>query len=404
MQPVASIIIVSYNCAGDIGACISALERLHLTEPYEIIVVDNASSDGTPELIRTQYPSVCLLPQQENWGFAGAVNRGVRTARGAHIALLNPDAIARPDWLTHLVAAFDDPQIGVVGSKVLGKDGRLQSVGSVLATPLILPAYRGDGESDHGQYDTATDVWSVHGAAMAFRRELWEQVGGFDEGYYPAYLEESDFCEQARQAGYRVVTAPQAVAVHAEASSTGKDSAQFFYYFHRNRLRYAIKWLSWAELWGGFRPAEHARLHTAPLRDRRVARLVYEQGILDLQPPDAAQRAAVRATGQALREGMLPDDGIGPLLTFLEEVQEQSIHHEVRFRSALPLVARLRTTWNNIATRWYVRPNLDQQTRYNLAMERAFAAMLQRTTAEAACQALDVALLAWSQRATIARK
>jgi hypothetical protein len=239
------------------------------------------------------------------------------------------------------------------------------------------------------------DVWGVHGAAVAFPRQLWEQLGGFDEGYYPAYLEESDFCERARRAGYRVVTAPRSIVGHAESSSTGKFSAEFYYYYLRNRLRFAVKWHDWPMLWNEFRPAEQARLHEAPLLDRRVARLVYEQGIPPLAAPDAATRAAILATGRKLRAGTLPADGLQPLLDFAGEAARNSVLSEVPFRSRLPLVATLRTAWNNIATRWYVRPNFDQQTRFNLALERVLHTTIAQSAGRAAADALSIALLAW---------
>jgi len=90
---------------------------------------------------------------------------------------------------------------------------------------------------------------------------------------------------------------------HHEASATRKYSPEFYFYYHRNRLRYAAKWLGWPALWETFRPAEHARLHTAPLLDRRVARLAYQAGVPPLDLPSAEQRAATLATGRALRAG-----------------------------------------------------------------------------------------------------
>ncbi|HEY0735712.1 MAG TPA: glycosyltransferase family 2 protein [Herpetosiphonaceae bacterium] len=395
MQPTVSIIIVTYGSASRIDACLDALDRLQTQPAHEIIVVDNASQDDTVSRIRARQSGVQLLAEAENRGFAGGVNRGVARAQGQYIALLNPDAVTRPDWLDELVVPFADPTVGVTGSKVLDGAGRIQSIGALLAVPLLLTSHRGENEADTGQYDTPADVWGVHGAAMAFRRELWEQLGGFDEGYFPAYLEESDFCERARNAGYRVVTAPRAVVSHAESSSTGKFSAEFFYYYLRNRLRFAVKWHDWQMLWNEFRPAEHTRLHEAPLLDRRVARLVYQQGIPPLAAPDASQRAAILDIGRRLRDGSLPADGIQPLLDFADEATRNSVLSEVQFRSRLPLLATLRTAWNNIATRWYVRPSFDQQTRFNLALERALHATIDQSAARAAADALDIALLAW---------
>ncbi|MBV9786896.1 MAG: glycosyltransferase family 2 protein [Chloroflexi bacterium] len=395
MQPTVSIIIVTYGSAREIDACLDALSQLQTALSHEIIVVDNASQDDTVSRIRARQSDVRLLAEAENWGFAGGVNRGVIEAQGQYIALLNPDAVARPAWLDELIAPFADPTIGVTGSKVLDGAGRIQSIGALLAVPLLLTSHRGEGETDSGQYDAPADVWGVHGAAMAFRKQLWQQIGGFDEGYFPAYLEESDFCERARRAGYRIVTAPRSVVGHTESSSTGKFSAEFYYYYLRNRLRFAVKWHDWPMLWNEFRPAEQLRLHEAPLLDRRVARLVYHQGIPHLTAPDAAARAAILATGRRLRAGTLPADGLGPLLDFAAEAADNSVLREVTFHSRLPLLATLRTAWNNIATRWYVRPSFDQQTRFNLALERALHTTIEQTAARTAADALDIALLAW---------
>jgi O-antigen biosynthesis protein len=395
MPPIASIIIVSYNSAAQIGACLRALQQQRCDCEYEIVVVDNASHDQSRAIV-ADFPGVRLIAADENWGFAGGVNRGVTAAHGQMIALLNPDATPAPDWLQQIIAALNDPQIGVVGSKVLGHDGHIQSLGSELQLPAMLSAHREAGERDTGQEDREiVDVWAVHGAAMAFTRPVWEALGGFDEGFFPAYWEESDFCERARRAGWRVVVVPRAIVQHYEASATGKYSPEFYFYYHRNRLRYAVKWLDWRMLWETFRPAEHARLHTAPLLDRRVARLVYQAGVPSLNRPSAEQRATVLATGQALRAGLLPDDAFEPLMHLIDAAAANAVLEEVQFESRLPLIARLRAAWNDVATRWYVRPSLDQQTRFNLAAQRALATMAEQTTARAAADALDTALLAW---------
>lgn len=395
MSLAASIIIVTYHSSSHIDACLRSALSQEADFPYEIIVVDNASADDTVARVRAHGPAARLIACEENLGFAGGVNRGVAAAQGDRIALLNPDAEARPDWLRRIIAPLDDSGVGVAGGKVLNFDGRIQSVGGTLDSRLLLPAYRGEGEADQGQYDASIDVWSAHGAAMAFRRNVWDALGGFDESYFPAYLEESDFCERARRAGYRVIAAPTAIVQHHESTTTGKGSPQFLYYFLRNRLRYATKWLGWPALWRDFRRAEHGRLTEVGLLERRVARLVYEAGV----PPDrrlaASERAAVLNAGHQLREGRLPADGFDDLIRLIDEAERESVHHETTFRSSVPLLAGLRTRWNNIATRWYVRPNLDQQTRYNLALARAARLMSEQLAARAAADALDRALLAW---------
>ncbi len=395
MSPNVSIIITTYNSAAVISACLRAVAALQFDGECEIIVVDNASHDESAALVAASCPHARLLREDENYGFAGAVNRGVAASQGEIVALLNPDAAPQPDWLQQIYAPFADAQTGIVGSKVLGPDDRIQSVGSTLQMPVLLTTHRGDGAIDDEQYHSVDDVWSVHGAAMAFSRRVWDALGGFDEGFFPAYWEESDFCERARRAGYRVIVAPRAVVKHHEATATGKYSAQFYFYYHRNRLRYAAKWLDWRTIWTAFRPAERARLAGAPLLDRRVARVVYEAGMPPLDQLGPTERAAVLATGQALRAGTLPDDRFAPLLARLHEAEANAVLEEIVFHSHIPLVARLRTAWNNVATRWYVRPNFERQTRANLALQRALAELLEQTTARAAADALDVALLSW---------
>ncbi len=391
-----TLIIVTYNHAEHIGGCLEAVGRLAPPGPLELLVLDNGSRDGTAELVRRRFPETRLLAEGENWGFAGGVNRAVAAAQGERIALLNPDAIPEPGWLRAVVAPLDAPDVGVVGSKVLGAGGRIQSVGTLLDRRAVLTAHRGGDEIDRGQYDAPAELEAVHGAAMAFPRALWQQQGGFDEGFFPAYWEEVDFCARAIRAGRRVLVAPGALVRHEhEASATGKYSAEFYGYYHRNRLRYAAKWLPWPELWESFRPAERLRLAGAPPLDRRVARAVYEAGVPPLGPLDAGGRAVVRALGQALRGGALPDDGEDALAGFLAQAADSAVLEEVQFRSAVPLVARLRAAWNNVATRWYVRPSLDQQTRFNLAVGRALAELSARAAARAAADALDIALLRW---------
>src|SRR5215207_6416065 len=124
MPLAASIIIITYNSAAQIGPCLRALQQQRCDTEYEIVVVDNASRDQSRAIV-AGFPAARLIAADENWGFAGGVNRGVAAARGRLIALLNPDAAPAPDWLQQIIAVLDDPQIGVVGSKILGPDGHI---------------------------------------------------------------------------------------------------------------------------------------------------------------------------------------------------------------------------------------------------------------------------------------
>lgn len=388
--PIATVAIITYNSAEQIEACLAAASQLEPLGSYELLVLDNASQDDTLQRVRASFPQVRLIAEGENWGFAGGVNRAAAAATGEYVLLLNPDATPEPSWARELLDALAQSGVGVAGSRVLEPDGRIQSLGSDIDMRVLLTAHRtaplGEG---------LADVDAVHGAAMGFARHVWRQLGGFDEGFYPAYWEEVDFCERVRRAGMRCVVAPRAAVRHAEASSTGKYSPEFYGYYLRNRLRYAAKWLAWPELWGSFRPAEHARLRIAPMVDCQVASLVYDRGVPAPELPNASARASLRQLGGDLRVRKLPEDASALIDAQLALAEENSIHHEVQFTSRLGVLARFRTIWNSVATRWYVRPNLDQQTRYNLAVQRAFSAYLRQETARAAAQSLDVALLAY---------
>ncbi|MBC8076943.1 MAG: glycosyltransferase family 2 protein [Chloroflexales bacterium] len=383
-----TIIIITYNSAAQIGACLEAVAQLE--GEYELIVLDNASRDDSAARVRQLAPQARLIVETENWGFAGGVNRAVAQAGGEYVLLLNPDALPDPGWAAALVGALE-AGAGVVGSQVLEPDGRVQSLGTALDPISLLTSHR----TDVPLGDAAFVADAVHGAAMGFSSSLWARLGGFDAGFFPAYWEEVDFCRRAAEAGERVLLVPGAVVRHAEASSTGKYSAEFYGYYLRNRLRYAAKWLPWSKLWGSFRPAEHARLATAPLLDRRVARLVYAGGVPVLTLPDAAERERIRQVGVALRLGTLPADGYAALFAQLAAAQQNAVHAETEFSSRFGALARFRRAWNGVATRWYVRPNFDQQTRYNLAVQRALSAFAEHEAARAAADALDFALLAW---------
>lgn len=388
MNPSVSIILVTYNSARHLRACLDAVQALRYEPCPQLVIVDNASRDASAQLARELVPAALHLPQERNWGFAGGVNRGVAASSGEIVALLNPDTAVDPSWLAALVAALGDPAAGVVGSKIRDGAGRLLHSGGELALPLLLTSHRGDGELDVGQYEQAADLPFVTGAALALRRELWDALGGLDEGFFPAYFEDLDLCVRVAARGLACRYIPQASLRHVESTATGKYGGAFYYYYHRGRWRYACKHLAWPELWGGFCPAEAARMsQQAPALDRLVAALVYREGLpagLDL--PGDAEQARILALGAALgavREAEQHQPAGWPrkvqellgvdagLAAQLEQARGEAVLREHEFRSRLPLIAALRRAWNSIATRYYLLPVLHQQTRVNLALARA---------------------------------
>lgn len=388
MNPTVSIILVTYNSALQLPACLEAVRALRYSPPPELVIVDNASQDASLALAQQLMPTARFLPQTHNLGFAGGVHQGVAASTAEYIVLLNPDTVVDPNWLEPLVTALADPACGIAGSKILDGAGKtLLHTGGLIEQPLMLADHRGNAEVDAGQYEASTAVDFVTGAALALRRRLWDQLGGLDRGFFPGYFEDVDLCWRAQALGMECRYVPQARLRHCESSSSGKESGRFYYYYHRNRLRFACKHLSWPELWGAFAPAEALRLRRANPLDRAVAGLVYRQSLpRGLAEPDEAEAAAILATGQVLASVVAaqqdepeswPADvrevlGVAPgLVDLLAEGEHEAVLREHKFRSRLPLLAGLRTAWNNVATRWYMLPVLEQQTRFNLATRRS---------------------------------
>jgi GT2 family glycosyltransferase len=240
IQPVrCSVVIVTYNNHHEIEACLhSALRSLGPQD--ELIVVDNASSDGTAELISAAFPQITLVRAGNNLGFGGANNLGVRHARGEYLAFLNPDTTVESGWLNALLDVLQaEPQVGMVTSRILlmNDPERVNTCGNdVHISGLTL--CRGLGRPRH-EYDTLAEVAAVSGAAFAMRRALFETLGGFDESYF-LYLEDTDLSLRARLAGWRILYAPDSIVYHDYRLTFGPHKT---YYEERNRYWMLLKLL-----------------------------------------------------------------------------------------------------------------------------------------------------------------
>jgi len=223
-----SIIIPNYNGERFLPACLDALRRQKYS-PFEVIVVDNGSSDGSVALLEREYPEVRLLQMERNAGLTGACNAGAAIARGEVLVLLNNDTEPEPGWLAALVQALaEHPEAGSVASKMLLFERRdtLHTTGDLYGVDGI-PRNRGVWERDEGQYDEAIEIFSACGGASAYRREAWEEVGGFDEDFF-MYCEDVDLGWRLQLAGYRAVFAPEARVYH-RLSATGGGAVASFY-------------------------------------------------------------------------------------------------------------------------------------------------------------------------------
>lgn len=270
-SPAVSVIVVNYNAGELLDRCLDSL-RSRLAEPTaEVILVDNASSDGSAERASRRHPEVILVPTGRNLGFAGGVRQGVARSSGTILVLLNPDAEIYPDTLEKLVSGLArDSRLAVAGCKIYEPDRyTLQHAGAVLH-PSLITSHLGRGEPDQGQYDQPAEVDYVTGAALAVRRVVWDELGGLDQGYRPGYYEETELCLRARRRGYLVQVLPAARAVHHESASSGKLSARFFFHYHRNRLRFLIRNFSPAHWIFRFAPAEFRWLTRSMPAEQRV--------------------------------------------------------------------------------------------------------------------------------------
>lgn len=231
-----SIISVNYNGFALTAAMIDSLRR-HVTTPLEIVVVDNGSARDEAALLRERYPDIIVLRSDENLGFAGGNNLGIRAATGDCLLLLNNDTEVTDDTLHHLAETLDaDPSIGAVCPKIRFWTPP-QAIQFAGYTPLTRITLRngliGFGQPDDGSYDSPHETPYAHGAAMMVRREAVGKAGPMPEEYF-LYYEELDWSERIREAGYRIVYDPRATVFHKESATTGQQSPLRSYYLTRN--------------------------------------------------------------------------------------------------------------------------------------------------------------------------
>jgi GT2 family glycosyltransferase len=224
MDLAASIIIPAFNRVDLTAQCLRALIANTQDVNYEVIIVDNASTDATPELCASLGGNATIIRNPENRGFAVACNQGAAAATTDRLVFLNTDTEPFPDWLPPLLATLDqEPDVGAVGMKLLFPDHTIQHAGVVL---LELPDYP-TLAAQHMPYKVPADdplsnqrrdVSVATAACLLVRREAFEEVGGFDEGYWNGY-EDVDFCLALGEAGWRIVYEPASVLIHHESAS-----------------------------------------------------------------------------------------------------------------------------------------------------------------------------------------
>lgn len=235
----ASILVVTYNSRAYLAQCIDSLMR-DIDPRDELIMVDNGSTDGTAELVRTRYPQVRLI-MNANSGYAGGNNRGAARARGEYLVLLNPDTVVQPGTLSALIAPLaGKSDVGLTTACIvhMNRPNIVNTCGNTVHY-TGLTYCRGAGRSRQ-HYATSCEVDAVSGAACAIRRKVFEELGGFDEQFF-MYVEDTDLSIRARLAGYRCWYVAEAVVLHDYRPSYAPDKA---FYLDRNRHLMLLKNLS----------------------------------------------------------------------------------------------------------------------------------------------------------------
>jgi GT2 family glycosyltransferase/2-polyprenyl-3-methyl-5-hydroxy-6-metoxy-1,4-benzoquinol methylase len=238
-RPLLSIVIVTHGAWSWAEKAIAAAAA-DTDVPHEIIVVDNASADGTAERVRERFPAVRLLANPHNAGFGPANDQAAAVARGEFLAFVNSDAIVPPGWAGPLLAALARPGVGAAVPALTNEDGTMQAAGALIATDGSVLAY-GNGEDVEDpawQFSRATDFGPA--ACMVLRRADFLAVGGFLDAYSPAYFEDVDLCLTLLERGLRTVYVPEVRVLHAGFSSGGEHAAAEL--FERNRPTFVARW------------------------------------------------------------------------------------------------------------------------------------------------------------------
>jgi len=357
MREAWTAIIVNYNGATYLDACITALESTD-ARPTEIVVVDNASTDDSLLELHT-YPRVNVLQQPVNRGFAGGANAGLDAVETPLAVILNPDVEVEPTFGSAVLRAFSaDARLGVAGA-LLTYPGTstVQHAGGIVDRPLLTTRHRyyQDDVSAIGTESVAVDF--VTGGAMALRMAAVRQVGGFDEQFSPVYYEDVDLCYELRRAGWRVRFDPSIRAEHHEGATLAR-SDDYYRFIHRSRILFALKHLSPGEWQHSFLPAEI----------ERIRQDIGSEGSNDWRAFSGADAiSALLGVDNAGSVATSPLAAVSPAAGHVALGEMRALWEVERRTPGESRIRRLLTPWNRQLDR-----ALEQQRAFNGALVRAF--------------------------------
>lgn len=253
-QPLVSIITVNFNQLQVTLELLESLKNISFRD-FEIILVDNGSTEDSSKLLSKKYPEVNYIFSHKNLGFSGGNNLGIRASKGDYLFFVNNDAEVTEGCIETLLQLFHSvPKLGIVSPRIC-YDPKLTDNQQIIqyagATHIHLMTARneilGEKQMDEGQFDQAQETAYVHGAAMMVKREIIDKVGVMPEEFF-LYYEELDWSEQIRNASYQVYVEPNALVFHKESLAVGKNSTLKTYYHTRNRIFFVRRNRSWSQI------------------------------------------------------------------------------------------------------------------------------------------------------------
>lgn len=324
-RPDVSIVIPVFNQARYTALCLQSIAESGTRHSYEVLIVDDASTDATPAMLAEQ-EHLRVLRNPANAGFIRSCNRGAREARGRLLLFLNNDTWVVPGWLDALADCLDGAEnAGLAGSKLIYPDGLLQEAGGILWNDATGWNYGNRQDPDRPEFNYRRDVDYCSGASIMVPRDLFLRLGGFDERYVPAYFEDADLAFAVRAAGLRVLYQPLSEVIHFEGVTAGRDVRQGVKAYQAvNRQKFIEKWS--AELAGHREPGEFPELE----KERSIKRRAL---VVDSRTPTPDQDAgSVEAVNymrllQSLgfKVTFIPADFLVATAKYTSELQMQGI-------------------------------------------------------------------------------
>jgi len=344
VPPDVSIVVPVYNQVPFTLACIDALLAHDTRYRIEVLVGDDGSTDATAAALSVPMPGVRHIRHADNLGFVRNCNATAAQARGRHVVFLNNDTLVLPGWLDELIDTLEtQPRIGLAGSKLIFPDGRLQECGGIVWRDGSAWNYGRLADPRRPEFCYLRDVDYVSGASIALPRALWEQLGGFDELFVPAYAEDADLAFRVRAAGLRTVVQPLSQLLHFEGISSGTDIGSGVKAYQVENLR------KLRERWAGVLATHRDNADQPELeKERHVVRRVL---FVDKTTPTPSEDAGSVVADEIL-QGMVaagckvtfvPEDNfahVGAPTRALQRRGIEAIYHPAHSRMASFVVAR----------------------------------------------------------------